>query len=191
MVEKELIKVSGLNLPISPKHAIELCTFIRGKNLTKIKNVLNLVINEKEAIQLRRFKHKRGHKKGKKGPGFYPKKASKYFLELLNTLEGNAKNQGIDITNLVIEKAMANRASISWHYGRHRGRRTKRSHVELYAYQKILEKALPGTFRKSFTKNEKSPEKNNEENLQRKDEKKEKQETKQKIDNKTKEKIKK
>ena len=136
--EKELVKVSGFDLPISPKHAIEICSFIKGKDISKIKTILNLVLEEKEIIQLKRFKHKRGHKSGKKGPGFYPKKASKFFLQLLNTLEGNAKNQGFDAEKLVIEKAITNRASIARHQGRnkHRGTQMKRAHVTLFAYQK-------------------------------------------------------
>lgn len=136
--EKELVKASGFNLPISTKHAIELCSFIKGKNIPKIKETLNLVLDEKEVIQLKRFKHKRGHKKGKKGPGFYPKKATEHFLVLINTLEGNARNKGMDAEKLVIEKAIANKGPLSWHYSRHRGRRMKNAHVTLFAYQKII-----------------------------------------------------
>ena len=135
MTEEKLVKVNAFNLPISTKHAIELCGFIKGKEISKIKQKLNLVIEEKLVVPLKRFKHKRGHKKGHLGPGFYPKKASKYFLDLLNTLEGNARNQGLNADSLVIEKASANKASLSWHYSRHRGRRMKRTHIALFAQQ--------------------------------------------------------
>lgn len=138
MADEKLVKVSGFDLPISPKHAIELCSFIKGKHIGKVKAKLNMVLDEKFVIQLKRFKHKRGHKKGHLGPGFYPKKASKHFLNLLNTLESNAKNQGLDIENLFVEKAMANRAPISWHYSRHRGRRMKRTHVTIVAAQQKI-----------------------------------------------------
>lgn len=136
MTEKNIVKVSGFDMPISSKHAIELCSFIKGKNVNNIKTKLNQVIEEKFVVQLKRFKHKRGHKKGHLGPGFYPKKASKHFLNLINTLEGNAKNLGLNTENLIIEKAIANRAPISWHYSRHRGRRMKRTHVTLFALEK-------------------------------------------------------
>ncbi len=135
MEEKDLVKVSGFDLPISTKHAIELCSFIKGKNISKIKAKLNMVLDEKFVVPLKRFKHKRGHKKGHLGPGFYPKKASKHFLNLLNTLEGNAKNKGFNVEKLIIQNAFANRAPISWHYSRHRGRRMKRSHVIILAEQ--------------------------------------------------------
>ena len=130
---KELVKVSGFDLPISPKHAIELCSFIKGKEIIKVKNRLALVLEEKEIIPLKRFKHKRGHKKGIGGPGFYPKKASMHFLMLLNTLQSNAKNQGLDSDNLIVENAFTNRAAISWRGGTQSGRRTKRSHVTIFA----------------------------------------------------------
>src|SRR3989338_7029717 len=126
MAEKDLVKVYASDLPISTKHAIELCSFMKGKELAKIKSKLNMVIEEKFVIPLKRFKHKRGHKQGHLGPGFYPKKASKHFLDLLTTLEGNAKNKGLNAETLIIENAISNRESISWHYSRHRGRKMKR-----------------------------------------------------------------
>ena len=136
MTEKETVKASGIDLPISAKHAIEICSFMKGKEIGKIKDTLNKVIEEKVAIKLKRFYHKRGHKKGHIGPGFYPKKASMHFLQLLTTLEGNAKNQGINAELLKIDKAITNRSSVSWHYGRHRGRRMKRTCVEIFASEK-------------------------------------------------------
>lgn len=136
MTQENLVKVSGFDLPIATKHAITICSFIKGKEIAKVKKVLNNVIEEKEVIKLKRFYHKRGHKKGHLGPAFYPKKASMYFLQLLNTLEGNAKNKGLNSDILKIEKAIANQASVSWHYSRHRGRRMKRTHVEIYASEK-------------------------------------------------------
>ena len=41
---------------------------------------MKLVLKSKD---LKRFKHKRGHKQGHLGPGFYPKKASEHFLNLI------------------------------------------------------------------------------------------------------------
>ncbi len=134
--EKNLAKVSGSGLPISTKHAIEICSFMKGKEIAKIRKVLNNVLEEKEVIKLKRFYHKRGHKAGHQGPGFYPKKASMHFLQLLQTLEGNAKNKGLNSELLKIEKAIANSGSVSWHYSRHKGRRMKRTDVEIYASEK-------------------------------------------------------
>jgi len=136
MAEKDLVKVYASDLPISTKHAIELCSFMKGKEVAKIKSKLNMVIDEKFVIQLKRFKHKRGHKQGHLGPGFYPKKASEHFLNLIKTLEGNAKNLGFNVEKLIIHNAFANRAGVSWHYSRHRGRRMKRTHVTIFAEQK-------------------------------------------------------
>lgn len=136
MEETNLVKVSGFDLPISTKHAIELCTFVKGKTITNAKSKLNMVIEEKFAIKLTRFDKKRAHRKGHMGPGFYPKKASKHFLNLLNTLEANAKNQGLNVEKLIIAKAITNKGGLSWHYSRHRGRRMKRSQVTLFAEER-------------------------------------------------------
>src|SRR3989344_1433750 len=103
MADKQITRVKGNDIPISTKHAIEICSFIKGKEVSKAKNILASVIVQKFAVPLKRFKHKRGHKKGKIGPGFYPVKASKHFLDLLNTLEANAKNLGLNSEFLVIE----------------------------------------------------------------------------------------
>ena len=151
--EKDLVKVSGSNLPISMKHAIEICSFMKGKEIAKIRKVLNNVLEEKEVIKLKRFYHKRGHKKGHQGPGFYPKKASMHFLQLLTTLEGNAKNKGLNSELLKIEKAITNQESLSWHYSRHRGRRMKRTHVEIYASEQQKSRKVETT--KEVSKKEK------------------------------------
>ncbi|MEK6951575.1 MAG: 50S ribosomal protein L22 [Nanoarchaeota archaeon] len=132
--------VRGMDLPISTKHSIEICDYIRYKSITKIKKYLELVMEEKEAIPLKRFHKDRGHRKGNMGPGFYPKKATKEFIILLNSLEANAKNQGLSINDLIISKAMANKASTPHKYGRKRGLKTKRTHIELRAESKEIKK---------------------------------------------------
>ena len=133
MDKENIAKVKGMDLPISTKHSIEICDYIRYKSITKIKKYLELVMEEKEAIPLKRFHKDRGHRKGNIGPGFYPRKAAKEFILLLNGLEANAKNQGLNINDLIISKALANKASTPHKYGRKRGLKTKRTHIELMA----------------------------------------------------------
>ena len=71
--EKTMAKAMGVALHISTKKTVELCTFIRGKELSKAVRLLEGVIKEDIAIPFRKYaKGGTGHKPGI-GPGRYPK----------------------------------------------------------------------------------------------------------------------
>ena len=53
----------GDSLPISTKHCIEICNYIRKKNLQKAKDLLQLAIDKKRAVPFKKFKGDVGHKK--------------------------------------------------------------------------------------------------------------------------------
>lgn len=131
-----MAKVAGISLPISTKHSIEICNFIRNKNLSKARDLLKEVIELKKTIPFKRFTGDVGHKKGKIGPGRYPKKASIEIIKLLNTAEANAQFKGLNTSNLVIKHICANKASTPWRYGRQRRRKMKRTHVEIIVEEK-------------------------------------------------------
>lgn len=135
MNEESLAKVYGRNLPISTKHSVEICSFIRGKNLQKAKNLLQKVIEKKLAIPFKRFNKNIGHKRGI-ASGRYPQKAVSYIIKLLNSVEANAQNKGLDANSLFIEKIVANTASVPWHSGRKRKRKMKRTHIEIIVKEK-------------------------------------------------------
>lgn len=128
--------VRGNNLPISTKHAIEICNFIRYKNLDKARIQLKLVLIKKLAIPLKRFNKDRGHKKGRIAAGFYPIKASKEIINLLNNVEANAQNKGMNIKELILKEVIANKASTPYHYGRQRGIKVRRTHIEITVEEK-------------------------------------------------------
>lgn len=133
--------VKGNNLPISWKDSVEVCRFIRKKNLQKAKELLQQVLDKKTAIPIKRYGlADRGHRKGKIGPGFYPQKATKHILQLLNTLEANAQDKGLNISDLVLIKLIPNKGTSVWHYGRHRRRRMKRCHIQIIAEEIKLKK---------------------------------------------------
>lgn len=133
MKENQAI-VRGLDLPISWKDSVEVCRFLRKKSLQQAKRLLQQVLDKKIAVPIKKYGlGDRGHKKSKVGPGFYPQKSTKHILQLLNTLEANAQDKGLNISNLIIKKLMPNKASLPWHHGRHRGRKMKRSHIEIIA----------------------------------------------------------
>ncbi len=134
------VHINGRDLPISTKHSIEISKFIRHKTISWAKKQLNLVLDKKIAVPLKRFNKDRGHRKGKVGPGFYPQKATKEILKLLISLEGYAQNKGLDKENLYIKEIIPNKASTSYHYGRIRGIQTKSTHIKIIAAEKIKKK---------------------------------------------------
>lgn len=122
MVSEITSRIIAKDLPISTKHSIVIADFIKYRNLQKAKNILQLVVNKELAVPLKKFYKDRGHRKGGIGPGFYPVKAAKQFILLLNGLEANAKNKGLDAHLLMLSEIIPNRAAARWHFGRHRGR---------------------------------------------------------------------
>ena len=140
MSKENIASVKGLDLPISTKKSIAICNFIRNKYLQKARNHLTLTLEKKKAIPLRRYNSDRAHRKGKVGPGFFPEKASKEIIYLLNSLEANARQKGLNTNSLFLKTAIANRASIPITLGRQR-RATKRTHIELAVIEKIAKKS--------------------------------------------------
>src|SRR3990167_1096966 len=125
-----MARAVGKSLPISFKQSIELCNFIRNRDVGYAKNVLNKVIEKKKAVPFRRFNDNMGHKKGI-AAGRYPGKASKEILDLISLVEANAQFKGLNSSNLVISHINANKAATVMHYGRKRSRKAKRTNIEI------------------------------------------------------------
>ena len=134
-------KAYGSGLPISTKQSIEICSYIRGKNLDKAIKMLIRVQEKKDAVPYTRFNNDIGHKPGI-GPGRYPEKSTKHFIDLLESVKSNAQVKGLNTDNLEIIHIVANKASRPWRYGRHRRRKAKRTHVELIVEEKENKKAV-------------------------------------------------
>lgn len=120
----------GRDLSVSMKHSLEICSFIKGKNLTRAKNFLQNVVDKKEAVPFKKFNDNVGHKPGV-GSARYPVKAAGEILKVLRTVESNAKEKGMDTDTLFVKHASANKASRPMRYGRHSRREAKRTHVEI------------------------------------------------------------
>lgn len=111
-------KVEGDNLargkvneaPISPKHAIEIARFIRGKSLDEAEAYLEDVVALKKAVPFKRFNRNVAHKRGLVGwdAGRYPQKASRVYLKLFNSVRKNAEYSGLEVKNLKIIHVSAN-----------------------------------------------------------------------------------
>lgn len=139
--KKEVMaKAAARSLPISTKQSIAISQFIRGKNVQKMKTFLEDVISQKRAVPFTRFTNGLGHKPGI-GPGRYPQKAAKEFLSLLKSAEANAQMNGLNTANLIVGMVKSNKASTSWHYGRQRRIKMKRSNVDIILIEQKSEKS--------------------------------------------------
>jgi len=118
----------GRSLPISKKHGMYICSFIKNKEIDKALSELALVIDFKKAVP---FKGEIPHRKGKgMMSGRYPVKAAKLFINLLKALRGNVLVNGMEL-----EKTRITIASTSWASRPMRtgGRLAKRTNVLLKA----------------------------------------------------------
>lgn len=125
-----MAKAVGISLPISMKHSREICNFIKLKSVQKAKEILEKVTNKELAVPFTRFNKDTGHKKGMSA-GRYPVKAAFEIKKLVENVESNAQFKGLNVNNLVIAHAIVKTASRPFHFGRQRGRKMRRSHVEI------------------------------------------------------------
>jgi large subunit ribosomal protein L22 len=126
----------SLNLPISTKQSVEVSNFIRGKETSKAKMLLNEVLKHKKAVPYNRYNRDTGHKSGNIAAGRYPEKAIQNFLILINSVEANAEDKGLDSKNLIITELKADLGPQNWHQGRMRRRKMKNTHLSI----KVMEK---------------------------------------------------
>ena len=134
-----MARAFGRSLPISFKQSVEICDFIRNKEVNRAKELLDKVIKEELAIPFRKFNMNVGHKK-RMMSGRYPKKTSKEILNLINSVEANAQFKGLNTANLVIMHINANKASKVMHFGRKRSRFAKRTNIEIVVQEKAVDK---------------------------------------------------
>jgi len=107
-----IAKAKANELNMSPKHSIEIATFIRHQRVNDAIAYLNEVVGLKKAIPFRRFNRNVAHKRGLPGnwdAGRYPVKASKAFIRVLESVKKNAEYIGLDADNLEIIHVSANR----------------------------------------------------------------------------------
>lgn len=111
--ETTMVKAKGKELQTSPKHSVEICDQIRNMWLPEAKDLLNRVIEKKEAIPYKKHSTKQGHRKSIEGwdAGGYPEKASEKILGVLKNLEANAEYKGLDPDNIMLIHAAASKAT--------------------------------------------------------------------------------
>lgn len=135
---KTAAKAIGKDLPISPKVSIEICNFLRHKELGLAITILKRVQEKTQAVPYKRFPNAAGHKPGM-AAGRYPIKAATEFLKLLENAKANAANQGLSGT-LKITHIATQRANEPYR-NRAKERITfKRAHVEVIVTEDKTEK---------------------------------------------------
>ena len=102
--ENRIVKASLREVSISPKAAVEICREIKGMSLDEARGFLEEVVSKKKPVPFKRYVRKMGHRKQLEGwkIGRYPVKAAKYILQLLDNLENNANERGLDLSRLKI-----------------------------------------------------------------------------------------
>jgi len=126
--KKEEVIARGLNLRVSKKQSMYICSFIKNKHIDTAIAHLELVTRQKMVVP---FKGEIPHRKGKNiMSGRYPQKAADLFIKLLKGLRGN-----ILINNMDLEKTRIYIASASWASRpmRSNNRQAKRTNVILKA----------------------------------------------------------
>ncbi len=116
--ETKAAKAMGYEMPISFKHAVEICAAIRGKKVEDAIKYLEDVVAMKRAVPFKKYKRKVGHKSGleKWYAGRYPQKAAKYILKVLKNLEANAEYKGLEKDRLIIVHAQAKKGRVLKRY---------------------------------------------------------------------------
>ncbi len=106
-----IVRGKANELPISPKHAIEIASFLKGKRVAEAITYLEDVTAGKRAIPFRRFRRDISHQRCLTGyvNGCYPRKASEAYLRLLRSIQKNAEYAGVDPESIEVIHASANR----------------------------------------------------------------------------------
>jgi large subunit ribosomal protein L22 len=116
--ESKIARAVIRDVPISFKETYEICKVIKGMRLVEAKEFLKKVLEFKEPVPYVRYKLNIGHKSGlaerwskwKTPIGRYPIKVVKYILKLLDNVENNAINKGLDIEKVKIIHIAAHRS---------------------------------------------------------------------------------
>jgi large subunit ribosomal protein L22 len=96
---------------ISFKDAVNIAHNLKDMDLLKAEDLLNLVVKKEVPIKYFRYLDSVSHRKGV-GPGRYPIRAVKQFLDLLENVKANAEFKGLDTDSLRIRLITANKGKM-------------------------------------------------------------------------------
>ncbi|MEZ0393980.1 MAG: 50S ribosomal protein L22 [Desulfurococcaceae archaeon] len=141
--ESKVVKAVRYDIPVSIKYMREVAAALKGLKLDKAKELLEDVIALRRPIPFRRYKKKLSHRRGLADQhgwpiGRYPVKAARYVLEVLESLEAQAENRGLDKERLKIVHIAAHKGPTLKRYmprafGRATPKYRRTSHLEVIA----------------------------------------------------------
>jgi large subunit ribosomal protein L22 len=129
--EPHQAKAVGKNLRVSWKHCTEIGRFIKGDSVEKAKNKLEKVMDKDLAVPATKFDTDAGHQGSGQGKGRYPVKAAEEVLQVLESAEGNAENEGLNPAALEVQEFITNQGPSFRTPKRHRGRELKSGHIKI------------------------------------------------------------
>ena len=145
--ESNIAKAMVWDAPVHVKVAREVAEAIKGMRVDEAKKLLEAVIEGREAIPFRRAHRKQAHRRGlgeKWGwpAGRYPVKAARIMLDLLNNVENNAENKGLDpeklrIIHVGVHKGLTLKRWMPRAYGRASPKYKTHSHIEVIVRQEV------------------------------------------------------
>lgn len=104
-------KASGREVPVKPKHGVNIARFVKGKDVAHARAYLEDVIAKRRSIPFVTHNRHVKHRRDISGPGKFPVNAAKAFLSILKDAEANAEYKGLDPEEMYV-----------WHAVCHRGR---------------------------------------------------------------------
>lgn len=133
---------SAREVPVKPKHAVNVCRAIRGMGLEQAKKYLEDVQALKVAVPFLRYKRLVKHRRGKVGPGQYPAKAAGAVLQVVKGAEANAEYKGLDpekmfVVHAAMQKASPLRGSTPRAQGRTTPWNTSTCHIEVVLQERV------------------------------------------------------
>ena len=131
-IKKDHAIVNAKGVPISAKYSKAICKFIKYKSIPKAIRDLEDVLTLKKAVPM---KGEIPHRKGKIMSGRFPIRATKHFIILLKSLQGNATMH--ELENPIIVQAISNIGQQPAGKG---GIRRKRTHLTIKAMEKKVKK---------------------------------------------------
>lgn len=139
------------SVKISTKAAIEMCSYLRYKDLARAKRMVQEIAEKKKPLPFKRFTNGLGHKAGI-AAGRYPENACIEFMTLLNMASANANNLSLG-DKLKIVHLVAHKGSNDFRFGRRQRRQQrKNTHLEIVVQEIAEKKETPKPVTKKVAK---------------------------------------
>lgn len=129
--EAHQAKAIGNDLRVSWKEVTEIGRFVDGDSVEKAKGKLEKVIEKELEVPFTKFKSGAGHKPGNNQEARYPVGSAEEVLRILENAENNAENEGLNNSQLEIQKFITNQGRELRTPKRHRGRSIKTAHIKI------------------------------------------------------------